>query len=100
MLCAALTVKYRDVKHALPILTQFWMFSTPIIFPVSIVPDRWRWLLGLNPLTGVIENFRSALFGRPFVWDALALSMVIGGALLVSAAYAFRRLEHTFADTI
>jgi lipopolysaccharide transport system permease protein len=100
MLCAALTVKYRDVKHALPILIQFWMFSTPIIFPVSIVPDRWRWLLGLNPLTGVIENFRSALFGRPFAWDALALSMIIGGALLGYAAYLFRRLEHTFADTI
>jgi lipopolysaccharide transport system permease protein len=100
MLSAGLTVRYRDVKYALPMLIQFWMFATPIIFPSSLVPERWRFVLGLNPLTGIIENFRSAVFGRPFVWDALILSIVIAGAVLVCAAYVFRRLERTFADAI
>jgi lipopolysaccharide transport system permease protein len=100
MLSAGLTVRYRDVKYALPMLIQFWMFATPIIFPSSLVPERWRFVLGLNPLTGIIENFRSAVFGRPFVWDALILSIVIAGAVLVCAAYVFRRLERTFADAM
>ena len=100
MLFAGLTVKYRDVRHVLPVLIQFWMFATPIIFPSSIVPDRWRWLLVLNPLTGIIENFRSALFGRPFTWGALGVSAVVACSVLVYGAYSFRRLERTFADTI
>jgi lipopolysaccharide transport system permease protein len=100
MLCAGLTVRYRDVRHALPVLIQFWMFATPIVFPASLVPERWRWALALNPLTGIIENFRAALFGRPFAWGALAFSAAIACVLLVNAAYSFRRLERTFADTI
>jgi lipopolysaccharide transport system permease protein len=100
LLFAGLTVKYRDVRHALPFLIQVWMFVTPIIFPSSIVPPRWRLVLALNPLMGVIENFKAALFGQPFHWSELAFSTAAAMALLVYAAYAFRRLERTFADTI
>lgn len=100
MFSAALTVRYRDVRHALPFLIQFWMFATPIIFPASIVPERWRWALAMNPLTGIIENFRAALFGRPFAWAALAFSTAVALAVVVYAAYSFRRLERTFADVI
>lgn len=100
MFFAGLTVKYRDVRYALPFVIQFWMFATPIIFPASIVPPRWRWVLALNPLTGVIENFRAALFGKPFNWSALAFSSLVACVLLVYAAYAFRRLERSFADVI
>jgi lipopolysaccharide transport system permease protein len=99
-LCAALTVRYRDMRHALPVLIQLWMFATPIVFPASLVPEHWRWALVLNPLTGIIENVRAALFGRPFAWPALAASGAIACALLVAGVYTFRRLERSFADTI
>ena len=100
MLFAGLTVRYRDIRYALPFAIQVWMFATPVIFPSSMVPLRWRWALAINPLTGVIEGFRSALFGKPFNWGALAVCASIAFALLVYAAYSFRRLERTFADTI
>lgn len=100
MFFSGLTVKYRDIRYALPFAIQIWMFATPVIFPSSMVPATWRWALALNPLTGVIEGFRSALFGKPFNWGALAISAFVAVALLVYAAYSFRRLERTFADTI
>jgi lipopolysaccharide transport system permease protein len=98
--CAGLTVRYRDLRHALPVLIQFWMFATPIVFPSSVVPARWRWALALNPLTGIIENFRAALFGRPVAWIPLITSAAIACAVLVIGAYSFRQLERSFADTI
>jgi lipopolysaccharide transport system permease protein len=100
MWMSALNVKYRDVRYALPFLIQLWMFATPIIYPASIVPAKWRWVLALNPLTGIIEGFRSALFARPVDWTALALSTAVTGMALVYAAYAFRRTESRFADVI
>jgi len=100
MWMSALNVKYRDVRHALPFLIQVWMFATPIIYPASIVPERWRWLLNFNPLTGVIEGFRSALFGRALHWSDLETAALITLAGLVYAAYAFRRIEREFADIV
>jgi lipopolysaccharide transport system permease protein len=100
MFFAALTVTYRDIRYALPFAIQVWMFATPVVFPTSMVPSTWRWALMLNPLTGIIEGFRSALFGRPFDWAALAASTVFAAVGLVVAAYSFRRLERTFADII
>ena len=98
--CAGLTVRYRDLRHALPVLIQFWMFATPIVFPSSVVPAGWRWALALNPLTGIIENFRAALFGRPLAWIPLAASTAIACGVLAIGAYSFRQLERSFADTI
>jgi lipopolysaccharide transport system permease protein len=100
MLLAALNVKYRDVRHALPFLIQVWMFVTPIIYPASIVPQRFRWLLSLNPLSGIIEGHRASLFGKSFNWTGLGISTAVALALLVYSAYAFRRMEKTFADII
>ena len=100
MWMSALNVKYRDIRYALPFLIQLWMFLSPIIYPLSMVPEKWRWLLMLNPLTGVVEGFRSALFSSPFNWVALALSAGITLLLLISSAYAFRRMERNFADVI
>jgi lipopolysaccharide transport system permease protein len=100
MWMSALNVKYRDIRYALPFLIQLWMFASPIIYPASIVPERWRWALALNPLTGIIEGFRSALFGRAFDWEALALSAALTLATLIYAAYDFRRMEKTFADVV
>jgi lipopolysaccharide transport system permease protein len=76
------------------------MFLTPIIYPVSFFPQRWRWVLMLNPLSGVIEGFRAAIFGRPFNWNSLAISSAIIIVLLVTSAYSFRRMEQEFADII
>jgi homopolymeric O-antigen transport system permease protein len=100
MWLSALNVKYRDVRFALPFIVQLWMFVSPIIYPASFLPQRFRWMLSLNPLTGVIEGYRSALLGRSFNWSALAISAVITLAVLVYSSYAFRRMEKDFADII
>jgi len=76
------------------------MFLTPVIYPVSFVPERWRWMLALNPLSGIIEAFRDAIFGRPFNWGGLALSAVLTFALLAAAVYVFRKMVQEFADVV
>lgn len=100
MWLSALNVKYRDVRFALPFLVQLWMFVSPVIYPTSFLPVRFRWLLTLNPLTGIIEAYRSSLFGRPFNWGALATSTAITLAVLAYSSYAFHRMEKNFADII
>jgi lipopolysaccharide transport system permease protein len=97
---AAMNVKYRDFRHALPFAIQLWMFATPVIYPTSLVPAQWRWLLTLNPLTGLIESFRAALFGSPIPWSALGVGVAITCAIMLYAAYTFRRMERGFADVI
>jgi lipopolysaccharide transport system permease protein len=100
MWLSALNVKYRDVRFALPFVIQLWMFASPIIYPSSMLPVKWRWLLRLNPMTGIIENFRASLFGRPLDWAALGISAFITLSVLVYSAYAFRRVEKSFADIV
>lgn len=100
MLISALTVRYRDLRHALPFLIQFWMFASPVIYPLSIVPEKWRWVLALNPLTGIIEGFRAALTGSSFDRMTIGISVVITTCLFVCSLYIFRRIEETFADLI
>jgi lipopolysaccharide transport system permease protein len=100
MWMSALNVKYRDVRHALPFLIQLWMFATPIVYPSSIVPARWRWALAINPLAGIIEGYRSSLFGRGLNWLMFAISTLLTLAVLVCSAYIFRRMEKSFADVV
>jgi lipopolysaccharide transport system permease protein len=100
LLFSALTVKYRDIRFALPFLVQVWMFATPVIYPASLVPQKWRWVLALNPVTGIVEGFRSALFGLPFAWGFLLYSAVFSLVMIIYAAFSFRRLERLFADLI
>src|SRR6185295_15599800 len=76
MWLSALNVKYRDIRFALPFMVQLWMYLSPIIYPTSFLPAKLRSLLLLNPMTGIIEGYRSSLFGRPFNWIALAISAV------------------------
>ena len=97
---SALNVKYRDVGLALPVFIQLWMFVSPVVYPLALVPERWRLLYSLNPLVGIIEGFRAALFGKSFNWQALGISAIVTVALLVYAAYVFKRREKTFADII
>jgi lipopolysaccharide transport system permease protein len=100
LLSAAVTVKYRDLRHALPFIIQLWMFASPVIYPTSIVPDKWKWLVTINPVAGIIEGFRASLTGTPFSWPHISISAAITVALLVGSVYVFRRFEDTFADVV
>lgn len=97
---AALNVKYRDVRFALPFLIQIWLFVSSVILPSSALPQKYRWLLMLNPMSGIIEGYRSALFGLPFDWPALGVAAAITVAVLFYAIYSFARVERSFADII
>ncbi|HEV7746968.1 MAG TPA: ABC transporter permease [Pyrinomonadaceae bacterium] len=100
LLSAAMTVKYRDLRHALPFIIQLWMFASPVIYPASLVPAKWKWLLLVNPVAGIIEGFRAALTGRPFDYLHLSISAAITFGLLLFSVYVFRRFEDTFADVV
>lgn len=98
---SALNVKYRDVRHVLPFLTQVWMFATPVVYPSSIVPESWRMLYALNPMVGVVEGVRWALLGTGNApGPMLLLSTAVTSVLLVSGVCYFRRAERTFADMV
>jgi len=100
MWTSALNVKYRDVGVALPVLIQLGMYVSPVLYPLSLVPERWRLVYSLNPLVGILENFRAALLGKEFNWSALLISVVITLVVLVYASYDFRRMERGFADIV
>jgi lipopolysaccharide transport system permease protein len=98
---SALNVQFRDVKYTIPFLNQFWMFATPVVYPSSIVPARWRTWYGLNPMAGVVEGFRYTILGRAgkptamiLVSAAAVLILLVGGILY------FRKMEATFADIV
>jgi len=98
---SALNVKYRDVRYTINFLVQFWLFATPIAYPSSLVPERWRPLYGLNPMAGVVEGFRWALLGKQqppgaMLWVSVAVVIL----LLIGGLYYFRRMEQEFADVV
>jgi lipopolysaccharide transport system permease protein len=98
---AALNVKYRDVRYTIGFLVQFWFLATPIAYPASVVPERWRVWYGLNPMVGAVEGFRWALrgTGAPPI-HLLAVSACVAATILMSGLYYFRKTEDTFADFI
>ncbi len=98
---SAINVKYRDVNQALPFLTQFWLFATPVAYSSSVISDPWQWIYALNPMAGVVNGFRWALLGagsgpNPTLWISVAVSLL----LLLSGLVYFRSTERTFADMI
>ena len=98
---APLNIEYRDVTYILPFVTQIWMFLTPVVYPSTLVPEKWRILYGLNPLAGVVEGFRWALLGvgpgpSPMLFVSAAVSLI----LMVTGIVWFRRRERTFTDAI
>ena len=100
MWMSALNVKYRDVGFALPFLTQIWMFLSPVIYPSSALPRKFQLIMMFNPVSGIIEGFRSALFGLPFDWLAILISSAMVFVVLVIAVFRFRRMEREFADIV
>ena len=98
---SALNVRYRDVRHAVPFLVQFWLFVTPVAYSSGLVPLRWRPWYGLNPMVGVVDGFRWALLGgRSPLGPAAAVSALVMLALLLGGLSYFRRTERTFADVV
>jgi lipopolysaccharide transport system permease protein len=99
-LLATLSVTYRDVKYVTPFLIQLWMYASPVIYPVSIVPEKWRWLLSVNPMSGLIDGCRSAFFGKPFDWPNIGISTAVSFALVLVGLIYFKITERRFADII
>ncbi len=98
---SATNVRYRDIGHALPFVVQAWMYGSPIIYPVSLIPAEWRWLYSLNPMVGVIEGFRWALLGTTSPdFKAMAISAAVVVVALFASLVYFRQMERTFADVI
>lgn len=100
ILLSALNVRFRDVKHIVPVALQLWMFASPVLYPSSLFPEKWRWLFALNPLTGILEGLRSSIFGTPFDTFAILSSGAVIVALLVISLIVFRHMEDYFADYI
>lgn len=97
---AALTVVYRDVRHLMPFLIQAWLYATPVVYPASLVPERWRLLVYLNPVAGPVEAFRAAFLGRPYDGAGLAVSAGVSFLLLGTGLIYFVRVERRFADIV
>lgn len=100
MWLAALNVKYRDVQHAIPFVMQVWMYATPVVYPASVVPEKWRTLFALNPLAGIIEAYRAATLGRQIPWQLLAVSAATTLVGVAIGSWQFRRMERVFADVV
>lgn len=99
-LLAALTVAYRDFRYVVPFLIQFWMFATPVVYPSSLVPEQWRWVLHLNPMAGLIEGFRAAFLGQVFNIPAITLSLAVAVVMFIVGVAYFEKVERRFADII
>ena len=98
---SAINVQFRDVRHAMPFLTQFWLFATPIAYPSSLLSEPWRTLYAINPMVGVVEGFRWALLGTETAPGPMLLVSALAALIvLVGGAFYFRRMEKTFADTV
>jgi lipopolysaccharide transport system permease protein len=98
---SAMNVQYRDIRYVIPFLVQIWMFVSPVIYPVSIVNEKYQWLLALNPMAGLIKAYRASLLGhQPVDWVLLGISTFIILLLLMSGLFYFRRMEKVFADVV
>lgn len=98
---SALNVQYRDIQHMVPFIIQVWMYASPIVYPIEIIPEgTWRMLYGLNPLVGVIQGFRWALLGTDQPDLTMLISVAVVLVLLISGLFYFKRMEKTFADIV
>jgi lipopolysaccharide transport system permease protein len=100
ILFSAVNVAYRDFRYVVGFALQIWMYLTPVIYPVTFVPEKWRWLLALNPMTGIVDAYRSALLGKPFEWQYLGISLAVSAAVMLFGLYYFRKQEVRFADIV
>lgn len=97
---SALNLFYRDIQYLTNLLLMLWMYMTPIVYPLSMVPDQYLWLYKLNPMVGIMEGYRSALFGYPFEWTIIAWSICITLFVSLFGFIFFKRTEKMFADAV
>jgi lipopolysaccharide transport system permease protein len=97
---SALTVAFRDFRYVIQLVVQLWMFVTPVVYPVSLVPTHWRWLLYLNPMAGLVDGFRAVFLGKAFDLFGLTVSGTVAICLFVAGIAYFGRVERRFADII
>ncbi len=99
---AALNIEYRDVQFALPFIAQLWMYVTPVVYSLTSVPEQWRWLVALNPMTAVVEGFRWVLLGKPWVLSPIDFSVSTLSVIffLVTGLRYFDKVQRTFADRV
>jgi lipopolysaccharide transport system permease protein len=98
---SAMNVRYRDVRYAIPFFVQIWLFATPVIYPSGMVPEKFRWILWLNPMSGIIEAHRACLLGHQTInWVSLGISFLIILMVFISGLYYFKWMEKSFADVI
>ena len=98
MWLSALNVRYRDVQQVTPFLLQLWMFATPVVYPGSLVPEKYRFWFHLNPAAGVIAGYRDAILGNPMDWPALSISSALALVFFALGLWQFRRMDRFFAD--
>ena len=97
---AAITVTYRDFRYVIAYLLQIWMYLTPVIYPISFVPESWRWVLYLNPIYGWVNGIRACFLGQPFDWLGIAISTVLSLLILMIGLFYFEKAQRRFADVI
>ena len=100
LILAALTVSYRDFRFVIPFMIQAWMYVSPVVYPVSLFPARYRWLLAINPMAGLIDTYRACLLGTPWHSGLLAMSAFSSVILFIFGLFYFRKVERRFADVI
>jgi lipopolysaccharide transport system permease protein len=100
ILLSAFNVAYRDFQYLIPFGIQIWFFLTPVVYPVRAIPQKWQWMIALNPMTGIVDAYRSAILGKPFEWINLAISLVVTLVVFVVGLFYFRRMESSFADVV
>lgn len=97
-LLAGLTVTYRDFRFVIPFMMQAWMYASPVVYPMTLLPEKYRWIMALNPMSGVIGGFRSTLLNQPIDWSGLGISSLTAISIFLFGLHNFRRVERRFAD--
>ena len=100
MWLSAMAIRFRDVRHAMPFAVRMLMYTAPIVYSASSIPEKWRFVYSLNPIVGVIEGFRACLLGTPMPWTYIWPGIITATILLISGAFYFKRMERVFVDVI
>ena len=100
LILSSINVRFRDVANVLPYLIQLGLFLTPVTYPLSRIPERFKVYMTLNPMTGIIEGYKSAFLGNPWNYEALGISISVTVVALIFGIYFFNRAESTFADIV
>ena len=97
---SALTIRYRDLQHIIPFVVQIGLYASPVAYPATMIPEKWKWLYYCNPMAGVIDGFRFSMVGQPLDWNYAGISIAIGLVLFFTSLFYFKRVERIMADLV